>query len=287
MSTLSRHCDSLSRHPWFQRLVIGLIVFSAVLLGLETSDRMMDRLGRVFHVADVVVVGLFVVEIVIRLLAFLPRPWRFLRDGWNVFDFMIVAASLLPAAGPFAMVARLVRLLRVARLVSVSPQLRLIVATMLRSMSAMGHIVVLLGLLMYIYGVMGCFLFGEVPGATEHWGTLGQSMLSLFTILTLEGWADMQAEILPHQPWAWVYFTSFIVIAVFVVINLFIAVIVNNLQDIRAEAAADPGRHGSAERLAAVIAELTRLREELAADPSAARRPAAEAVSAGAAGRTA
>jgi voltage-gated sodium channel len=142
--------------------------------------------------------------------------------------------SLIPAVGPMTTVARLARVLRVLRLVSVSPELRLIVATMLRSIPSMGHVIVLAGLLIYIYGVAGTFAFRDLDPA--HWGSLGRSCLTLFQVLTTEGWADIQANVLPHAPWAWVYFTSYIVIAVFVVVNLFIAVVTNNLQNAKADA---------------------------------------------------
>jgi voltage-gated sodium channel len=106
-----------------------------------------------------------------------PRPLRFFADGWNVFDFVVVAASLLPQSGTFAMVARLARLLRVTRLVAVFPELRLIVSTMLRSIPSMGHVIMMLGLLLYVYAVLGVAMFREED--PEHWSSLGVALLTL------------------------------------------------------------------------------------------------------------
>ena len=215
----------------FQGFVLALIVANAVLLGVETSPDFMTRYGRWVELAETVIQGAFVIEIAIRLAAHLPRLHEFFRDGWNVFDFSVVTLSLLPAAGPFATVARLARVLRVSRLVSVWPDLRLIIGTMLRSIPSMGHVIALLSLLLYVYGVLGYHLFHDV--APQHWGSLGRSLETLFKTLTLEGWVEI-AEESPH-PIGWIYFASFIVVAVFVVTNLFIAVVINNLDKVRSE----------------------------------------------------
>jgi voltage-gated sodium channel len=170
----------------------------------------------------------FVLEIAIRVLACGPRVWRFFLDGWNVFDFVIVALSLLPAAGPLATIARLARLLRALHLVSALPELRLIVSTMLRSLPSLGNVTLLLGLILYVYAVVGVHLFGAADPA--HWASLPRAMLTLFEILTLEGWVDLMDASTAATPWAWVYYVSFVVLAVFVVVNLFIAIVINNLE---------------------------------------------------------
>jgi voltage-gated sodium channel len=227
-------CRSLVDSRWFQHVVLGIILFNAVLVGVETSRDVVARYGPLLHVINVVVQVVFIAELLIRLTAHWPRLYTFFKDGWNVFDFMVVLVSLLPAAGPLATVVRAARVLRVARLVSAFPELRLIVGTMLRSIPSMGHVIALAGLLIYIYGVLGTFMFRDLDPA--HWGSLGRSCLTLFQVLTLEGWADMQATLLPQARWAWLFFGSFIVVAVFVVINLFIAVVTNNLQSVKLEA---------------------------------------------------
>ena len=214
----------------------------------------MARYGALFEAADIVVQTIFVLEIVIRLLAHWPRLGRFFRDGWNLFDLLVVSASLLPQAGAFAMVARLSRLLRVTRLVSVFPELRLIVSTMLRSIPSMGHILMMLGLLLYVYGVLGFYLFREQD--PERWGTLGAALLTLFQMLTLEGWVEVQDAVIAEYPFAWVYFVSFVFLAVFVVVNLFIAVVINNLETAKREHQRGADRRSPHHRLLEAIEDV-------------------------------
>lgn len=230
---LSAVIESVATARWFHRAVIITIVANGVLLGLETSRGLVARWGPVFAALHLAISAFFVVEIALRLAASGRDLRRFLSDGWNLFDVVIVTASLLPQVGPLALVARLARLVRVARMVSILPELRLLVGTMLRSLGSLGHIVVLLGLIGYCYALVGVSLFRDVD--PEHWGSLGRAGLTLFEVVTLEGWADLQAAVIREAPWAWVYFASFIVLAVFVVINLFIAVVVNNLEKTKAE----------------------------------------------------
>ena len=206
------------------------------------------------------------IEITIRLVAYAPRVHRFFADGWNVFDFTVVALSLIPAVGPFATVARLARLLRALRLVSVVPELRLIVGTMVRSIPSMGHVLLLLGLMLYVYAVLGVHLFRAVDPA--HWGSLPRAGLTLFEILTLEGWIDVQQASFAATRWAWVFYVSYVVLAVFVVVNLFIAIIINNLEAVKGEARADAdGKSGDAAgQLAAIRAQLEEIESVLRRD---------------------
>lgn len=221
----------------FQWLIIGVILVNAVLVGLETSPELVATYAAAFDALNMAIIAVFIVELVIRMVAYLPRLDRFFRDGWNVFDFVIVALSLLPAGGSFATVARLARLLRVIRLVSVFPELRLIVGTMLRSLSSMGSVILLLALVVYVYAVLGYHLFGAIDPA--HWGSLGLAVRTLFEVLTLEGWLELQAAVLPAVPGAALYFGSYVLLAVFIVVNLFIAVVLNNLESVKAENAAE------------------------------------------------
>jgi voltage-gated sodium channel len=232
-----------------------------------------------------VVLALFIAELMVRVAAYGFRLKAFLRDGWNMFDALVVAFSLVPGVGAFATVARIARVLRVARLVSVSPKLRLIVGTMTRSIPSLAHVSLLLGLLLYLYAVIGVNLFAAHD--PEHWGSMRTGLLTLFQILTLEGWVEVQAAVMDAAPWAWLYFASFVVVAVFVVVNLFIAVVLNNLDEIREEdrlAALSeeekrrpPDAQGFEHHLAAARAELDRLeafyRRQRPATTAAASRP--------------
>ena len=244
----------LAESASFQNAVLAVIVFTAVLIGLETSDDLAERYRGAFDAAELCIQAIFVVEIAIRMLAHAPRMVRFFADGWNVFDFAVVAASFLPQAGPVAVIARLARLLRVTRLVSLFPELRLIVSTMLKSIPSMGHVIMMLGLLLYVYGVLGVYLFREHDEA--RWGSLGAAFLTLFQILTLEGWVEVQSAVLPAQPWAWVYFASFVFIGVFVVVNLFIAVVINNLEAAKLEHQVETDRRGPHQDVLEAIGDL-------------------------------
>ncbi len=256
MTSISQRCRAIASSPRFQRMILLIILANALLMGIETSEALMERHGRAFLALNAVVQAIFVLEIAVRLLAYDRRPLAFFRDGWNAFDFVVVTLSLLPISGALTNLARLARILRAARLISSVPDLRLIVGTMLRSIPSMGHVLTLLGLLMYVYGVIGVHLFGKVDPA--HWGSLARAASTLFQILTLEGWIEILAASREGHPAAWLFYASFIVIAVFVVINLFIAVVINNLETARREEGI-----GSEESTAAHILALRRATEAL------------------------
>ena len=263
-------CRRTAASPRFQGAILAVIVANAALIGLETSPALWERHGRLFDLLNAVVQAIFVAEIAIRVLAHAPRFHRFFLDGWNVFDFAIVSLSLLPAVGPLAAVARLARMLRALRIVSSLPELRLIVATMLRSIPSLANVIVLLGLILYVYAVLGVHLFARVdPG---HWGTLPRAALTLFEILTLEGWVELMDASLAATPWAWIYYVSFVVLAVFVVVNLFIAIVINNLEAVkREEQAAGAEAADLATRLDAIDGRLASIEAALNV-PGAVRR---------------
>ena len=255
--------------PAFQHFILGVIVVAAIVIGVETSATLTARFGSIIVAVEMLIQAIFVAEIAIRVLACWPRPATFFRNGWNVFDFTVVSASLLPQAGAFAMVARLARLMRVTRLVSAFPELRLIIGTMVRSIPSMGHVIVLLSLLLYVYAVIGFHFFRGADPA--HWGSLGAALLTLFQMLTLEGWVEIQAAVLDANPLAWIYFSSFVFVAVFVVVNLFIAVVINNLESVKHEQQVDAdlgsAHHGLLEAIETMRQRLEELEERLRATP--------------------
>ena len=213
--------------PAFTRFIIGLIVVNALILGLETSPRIMEAIGPVLVALNRAIVGVFVVEILVKLVAFGPR---FFRSGWNVFDFLIVGISLVPASGPLE-ILRALRILRVLRLLSQVPKLRVIIESLLRALPGMGWTALLLILVFYIFAVMGTMLFGEA--FPELWGNLALSLFSLFQIMTLESWSSGIARPMMEQyPLVWLYFVPFILVSSFMVLNLFIAIIVTATQSI-------------------------------------------------------
>ena len=219
--------------PRFEPFMIGLILVNAVLIGLETSREFVANYNGWLHVGNDIILGFFIVEAVLKITAIAPRWKLYFGDGWNLFDLAVIVLSLIPATGEFALVARLVRILRVLRLISAVPQLRLIVATLVRSIPSMGHVILLMSIVFYIYGVTGYHLFGEVD--EEHWGSLGAALLTLFQMTTLEGWVEVMEAAMEATPYAWIYFVSFVMIGTFVVLNLFIAVVINNLEQSKIE----------------------------------------------------
>ena len=224
---------ALVESPAFQHTITAVILLNAAVIGLDTSETLRARWHDVFEDLNQIFLGIFIAEALTKMAAVYPRVQRYFQDGWNLFDFAIIVVSLIPATGELATLARLARLLRVLRLVSTFPELRLIVATLIRSIPSMGHVLILMSIIFYVYAVAGYHLFHEVD--PQHWQTLGISLLSLFRIVTLEDWTDIMYAAMQSYGWAWMYFVSFVVIGTFVVVNLFIAVVLNNLDEAKAE----------------------------------------------------
>ena len=218
----------------FELFIIGVILANAVLLGLGTSPSIERNYGDLLHLGNQVALGIFIVEAIAKLLALAPRSHRYFGSGWNIFDFAVIVFSLIPATGEFAMISRLARLLRVVRLITTVKELRVIVAALVRAIPSVGHVMVLMSIVVYIYAIMGYHLFNEHD--PQHWRSLGISVLTLFNIVTLEGWVDVMDIAMEAYPWAWIYFVSFIIMGTFVVINMFIAIIVNSLDEAKTDA---------------------------------------------------
>jgi voltage-gated sodium channel len=238
----------------FRHAVTALILINAVIVGLETYPEVTAVYGHALQIADRIILYLFTAELALRFFAANP-PLTFLRSGWNMFDLAIVALGFLPSS-EFFTVARLFRIVRVLRAISVVPNLQRVVAALLLSLPSLGHIAALLGLLIYVYAAIGTSLFGVF--SPKYFGTLHQSVLTLFSVITLEGWVTVMDEVLPHMPGAWIYFVTFILLGTFVALNFFVGVIVNNLQSV----AIDEGND-----LADIRAALARLEARLQINP--------------------
>lgn len=205
--------------------ITAVIVINALTLGLETSARVVAATGPLLSVLDLAALLVFTVEIALRLWVY---RMRFFTGGWNLFDFIIIAVSWIPAAGPFS-VLRAMRILRVLRLMSIVPQMRTVVGALFKALPGMGSIVAVLLLVFYVSAVMATQLFGSAfPG---WFGSIGASMYSLFQIMTLESWSmGIVRPIMEVYPHAWVFFVPFVIVTSFAVLNLFIALIVNSMQ---------------------------------------------------------
>ena len=208
-----------------QRILLALILVNAVILGLETSSDIMAAVGPFLIALDKAILAVFVAELSIRL--FVHR-FAFFKDGWNVFDFIVVGIALVPASGPFA-VLRALRVLRVLRVLTFVPSMRKIVGALIKSLNGMLSIAMVLGLVCYVAAVMVTKLFGEA--FPEWFGSLGASLYTLFQVMTLESWSmGIARPVMEAFPYAWAFFVPFILIATFTMLNLFIAVIVNAVQ---------------------------------------------------------
>ncbi|QUX89880.1 ion transporter [Marinomonas sp. A3A] len=208
-----------------QRTLLALILVNAVILGLETSSEVMATAGSFLIALDKAILAVFVIELTIRLLV---HRLAFFKDGWNVFDFVVVGIALVPASGPFA-VLRALRVLRVLRVLTFVPSMRKIVGALIKSLNGMLSIAMVLGLVYYVAAVMVTKLFGDA--FPEWFGSLGASLYTLFQVMTLESWSmGIARPVMEAFPYAWAFFIPFILIATFTMLNLFIAVIVNAVQ---------------------------------------------------------
>ena len=228
-----RFAGRVVENQFFDYVIIALILLSGAFLGLQTVPEINDPYGNLLVLGNQIILGIFVLEAILKMLALAPRSQRYFRDGWNVFDFTIIVLSLVPATGAFAMIARLGRLLRVLRLISAIQDLRLIVSALVKSIPNVGHIMMLMSIIVYIYAIIGFQLFHEHD--PDRWGNIGLSILTLFEIITLEGWVDINARAMELNSFAWIYFVSFVIVGTFVVVNLFIAVVINNLDRAKEE----------------------------------------------------
>lgn len=272
-------CKRLADSNRFQLFILGVILANAVVLGLETYDSIERDAGDALNVLNGVFLGIFVVEIAIRIAAHGRRPQNYFKSGWNVFDFLVIGGAFLPGLRQNATALRLLRLLRIVRVVSLFPDLRFLIRGMAASLPPIGSMAMLTGLLIYVYGILGWILFADTdPG---HWEDIGEAMLTLFVVLTLESWPEIMGEVIDVHPWAWLFFVSYVLIASFLLINMVIAILINSLEEVkameaiekhldsrraeRADAEEADGK-AAAERIALIREALDELEEELHLD---------------------
>jgi len=253
----------------FDWIVTGVILLQAFVLAIEATPALLsanrdDKLleAGTFSLIQSLVVTVFIVEAVLRLISAYPKPHRYFKDPWNCFDFAIIILSLMPIAGQFSTIARLVRLLRITRLVTKSRELRAIVTTLVSSIPSIFNILILLSILFFIYAIVGYNLFRNVD--PEHWSSFLTSLTTLFQILTLEGWPDLMEPVVTNLgPLYWLYFVSFIVIGTFIIINLFISVIVRKSEEAYHQLERDSGIPLTQKEIMHEIREIHRILEDL------------------------
>jgi len=267
--------------PLIQNCIMALIVINAIVLGLETVPSVMQDYGVILLATDSVILAVFVVEILLRLFA---HRLAFFRDPWSLFDFVVVGIALVPASGPLA-VLRALRILRVLRLLTLVPSMRRVVGALMGSIPGLSSIGLVLLLIYYVFAVIATKLFGA--NFPQWFGSIGESLYSLFQIMTLESWSmGIVRPVMEVHPNAWLFFIVFILIATFTMLNLFIAIIVNAMHSFTEEenretqAALNQARdHIEADlhqEMAALRAEITELKQLMKPAPDSAQGPRAD-----------
>ena len=227
---MRRRLNQFVDHRLFQSSIMCLIILNAAILGFQTSPAVMEAIGSEINLLDEVMLIIFVIELVLRICA---KGLKFFRDPWGIFDFLVVAITLVPSNEALS-VLRALRVLRVFRTVSRVPRLRRIVAALLHAIPGVGAIIALLLLVFYVFSVITTTIFGQ--DFPEWFGNIGASMFTLFQIMTLESWAmGIVRPVMEVYPWSWVLFVTFLMLASFTVLNLFIAVIIDSMQSLHDE----------------------------------------------------
>ena len=231
MDRLSRACARIAASRLFDLAIFAVIVANAVVLGLETYDGVRRDAGDVLNALNDAFLAIFVVELTVRILAYGRRPQDFFRGGWNVFDFVVVAAAFVPGLRENSTLLRLVRLARVIRVVRVLPDLRLLVVAVGRSLPGVASLAVMGVLLLYVYGMVGWLIFDD--RYPDDYGSIGTAMLTLFVLLSLENLPQMIDRGLEVSSWTVVYYVSFVLIAAFLLLNILIGVVINSMEEAR------------------------------------------------------
>ena len=245
--------------PIFQWSVITVIVISALLIGAKTHD-LPEQVVSLLGFLDSAITVFFVIEITIRFIACKDKK-SFFKSGWNVFDTIIVIGSLIPTGGSGVLLARLLRVFRVLRLVSMVPELRLLINALIKAIPRMGYIALLMFVIFYIYAAIGSILFHQINEVL--WGDVSISMLTLFRVATFEDWTDVMYETMAVHPISWIYYLTFIFLTAFIFLNMMVGTILEVMgqehENFRAEAHGESAEGGEP----ASRAQIEKLEQEL------------------------
>lgn len=260
-----RRLKKIDSSKLFQGAIIAVILLSALLIGAKTHDLSSNTIA-ILALLDLGVTVFFVIEIVIRYLAY-PNKKKFFSSGWNIFDTVIVIGSLIPAGGSGVLLARLLRVFRVLRLVSMVPELRLLINALLKAIPRMGYIALLMFVIFYIYAAIGSMFFHQINDVL--WGDVSISMLTLFRIATFEDWTDVMYETMTVHPLSWIYYLSFIFLTAFIFLNMMVGTVLEVMsqehENYRAEQhgetseGGEPASRAQIEKLEHELAEIKRL----------------------------
>lgn len=232
---LQAQFQALKDNRTFEFFVIFIIIISALEIGAKTYA-LSDNALRLTQFLDIFITLFFLVEIVIRFIAEQNKK-AFFKSGWNVFDTLVVMISLIPVNdSEMALLARLVRVFRVLRMVSVVPELRILINSLLKAMPQLGYVMLLMFIIFYIYAAVGSYIFQTINPVL--WGNIAISMLTLFRVMTFEDWTDIQYETMEVYPLSWIYYLTFIFLTAFAFLNMVIGIVVNVMEDEHAKARA-------------------------------------------------
>ena len=220
--------QALLSNKIFEFFIISVIMLSALAVGAKTYD-ISPVLLRALTIAHIGITIIFIIEIGIRFAA-TPRKSDFFKNGWNIFDTLIVTVSLIPIDNTdMALVARLIRVFRVLRMISIIPELRLLMNSLLTALPRLGYVMAMLFIIFYIYGAIGSLFFEHVNPVL--WGDISVAMLTLFRVMTFEDWTDVMYETMAVYPYSWAYYLSFIFLTAFAFLNMVIGIVVNVLEE--------------------------------------------------------
>jgi voltage-gated sodium channel len=220
--------NNLKSNKIFELLVVAVIIISALEIGAKTFE-LPEFAISITTILDVVITLFFIVELTIRFIADDDKK-SFLKKGWNVFDTLVVAVSLIPIENSeMALLARLVRVFRVLRMVSVVPELRILINSLIKALPQLGYVVLLMFIIFYIYAAIGSFMFSEINPVL--WGDIAISMLTLFRVMTFEDWTDIQYETMEVYPYSWLFYLTFIFFTAFAFLNMVIGIVVNVMEE--------------------------------------------------------
>lgn len=251
--------QKLRDNKLFELFVVSVIIISALLIGAKTYV-IPEKILQVVLWLDASITVIFLFEIIVRFIAE-PNKKRFFHNGWNVFDTLVVVVSLIPIENSdMALIGRLVRIFRVLRMISIIPELRTLLNSLLRALPQLGYVLLLMFIIFYIYAAVGSTFFAQIN--PELWGDISISLLTLFRVMTFEDWTDVMYETMGTYPLSWIYYLTFIFLTAFAFLNMVIGIVVNVLEDEHArERAEQEEAEGKAtiEDLQAEIQELKQL----------------------------
>jgi voltage-gated sodium channel len=253
--SLQQQLQRLHNNRIFELAVVAIIIFSALVIGVKTYD-ISPKFMTLMHWLDLGVTLFFLLEISIRFIAE-QRKRDFFKSGWNIFDTLIVIFSLMPVQdSEIAFIGRLIRIFRVLRMVSIIPELRILLNSLLKALPQLGYVLLLMFIIFYIYAAVGSSFFHEINN--ELWGDILVALLTLFRVMTFEDWTDVMYETMEVYPLSWLYYLSFIFITAFAFLNMVIGIVVNvmNEEHERAREAEKPAPTVTLEQLQLEIREI-------------------------------